>query len=173
MRSLNHNERALWQQQAVAWSSLKLIESRWNLMAHGDAREGKWRGNWRMEWVSSILHTTSEHGISSITTADMHTSTASSRLNWRPPLPSTPADLNGLVRFAGRLNLVSARVSSHFKRSLGLTCFRSALERSDTLVAEISALSPIRRTGELFPSKTDNFPLQYFYLSIAIYHQRL
>jgi hypothetical protein len=29
-----------------------------------------------------------------------------------------PADLNGLVRFAERLNLVSARVLSHFKRSL-------------------------------------------------------
>ena len=29
-----------------------------------------------------------------------------------------PADLNGLVRFAERPNLVSARVSSHFKRSL-------------------------------------------------------
>ena len=39
-------------------------------MAHGDAREGKWRGNWRMEWVASTLHTTSEHGVSGITTAD-------------------------------------------------------------------------------------------------------
>ena len=29
-----------------------------------------------------------------------------------------PADLNGLVRFAERQNLVSARVSSHFKHSL-------------------------------------------------------
>jgi hypothetical protein len=53
-------------------------------MAHGDAREGKWRGNWRIEWVASTLHTTSEHGVSSITTADAHTSAASSRLNWRP-----------------------------------------------------------------------------------------
>ena len=49
-----------------------------------DAREGKWRGNWRMEWIASTLHTTSEHGVSSITTADAHTSAASSRLNWRP-----------------------------------------------------------------------------------------
>ena len=38
-------------------------------MAHGDARDGKWRGNWQMEWVASTLHTTSEHGVSSITTA--------------------------------------------------------------------------------------------------------
>ena len=53
-------------------------------MAHGDAREGKWRGNWRMEWVASTLHTTSEHGVSSIATADAHTSAASSRLNWCP-----------------------------------------------------------------------------------------
>jgi len=56
-------------------------------MAHGDAQEGLWRGNCRMEWVASTLHTTSEHGVSSITTittADAHTSAASSRLNWRP-----------------------------------------------------------------------------------------
>ena len=46
---------------------------------------------------------------SSITIADAHTSAASSRLNWRPP-----ADLNGLVRFAERINLDSARVPSHF-----------------------------------------------------------
>jgi len=59
-----------------------IVESSWNVMAHGDAREGKWRGNWRMELVASTLHTTSEHGVSSITTADAHTSAASSRLNW-------------------------------------------------------------------------------------------
>jgi hypothetical protein len=53
-------------------------------MAHGDARAGKWRGNWRMAWVASTLQTTSEHGVSSITTADAHNSAASSRLNWRP-----------------------------------------------------------------------------------------
>ena len=92
-------------------------------MAHGDVGEGKWRGNWRMEWVASTLHTTSEHGVSSITTADAHTSAASSRLNWSPP-----ADLNGLVRFAERRNLVSARVPSHFKRcllSLWFLCYCS------------------------------------------------
>jgi hypothetical protein len=60
------------------------VDSSWNVMAHGDAREGKWRGNWRMEWVASNLHTTSEHVVSSITTAGAHTSAASSRLNWSP-----------------------------------------------------------------------------------------
>ena len=53
-------------------------------MAQGDAREEKSKGNWRMEWVASTLHTTSEHGVSNITTTDAHTSAASSRLNWRP-----------------------------------------------------------------------------------------
>jgi len=57
------------------------VECSWNMMAFGDAPEGKWRGNWRMEWVTSTLHTTSEHGVSSITTADAETSVASSRLN--------------------------------------------------------------------------------------------
>ena len=72
------------------------VESSWNVMAHGDAREGKWRGNWQMQWVASTLHTTSEHGVSSITTADAHTSAV-------PVVDLTdapPADLNGLFRFA-------------------------------------------------------------------------
>ena len=65
-----------------------------------------------MEWVAGTLYTTSEYGVSSITTADAHTSAASSRLK------DAPANLNGVVRCAERRNLVSARVPSHFKRSL-------------------------------------------------------
>jgi hypothetical protein len=68
---------------SVEWTVL--VDSSWNMMAHGDAREGKWRRNWRMEWVASTLHTTSEHGVCSITTADAHNSAANSQLNWRPP----------------------------------------------------------------------------------------
>ena len=52
----------------------------WHTVTHG----GKWRGNCQMEWVASISHTTSEGGVSSITTADAHTSAASSQLNWSP-----------------------------------------------------------------------------------------
>jgi hypothetical protein len=61
-----------------------VADSSWNVIAHSDAHEGWWRGNWRMEWVASTLHTTSEHGVSSTTTADAHTSAASSGLNWSP-----------------------------------------------------------------------------------------
>ena len=38
-----------------------------------------------MEWVASTLHTTSEHGISCITTAHAHTPAANSRLKWTRP----------------------------------------------------------------------------------------
>ena len=84
---------------------------------------GEVKGNWRMEWVASTLHTTSEHVVSSITKAVTPTSAASGRLNWHPP-----ADLNGLVRFAERRNLVSARVPSHFNWPLQqyLTHYRTA-----------------------------------------------
>jgi len=60
------------------------VDSSWNVIAHGDAREGKWWGNWRMAWLASTLHTTSEHGVTSINAADAHTSAASSWLSWRP-----------------------------------------------------------------------------------------
>jgi len=74
----------LFWNRAVYGMWKNMVDSSWNVMAHGDAREGKWSGNWRMDWVASTLHTTSDHGVSSITTADAHTSAASSRLNWRP-----------------------------------------------------------------------------------------
>jgi len=81
-------------------------------MAHGDAREGKWRGNWRMEWAASTL-TLPRNMVYPTLLMLMRT----------PRLPAVdwtdvPADLNGLVRFGERRNLVSARVPSRFKRTL-------------------------------------------------------
>ena len=52
----------------------------WHTVTHGRGSEGERR----KEWVASALHTTSEYGVSSITTAHAHTSAASSQLNWRP-----------------------------------------------------------------------------------------
>ena len=76
-------------------------------MAHGEAREEKWRGKRRMEWVAST------HALYGNTVYP-----ALLPLMRTPRLPAadwtdTPADINGLVRFAGRPNLVSARVPSH------------------------------------------------------------
>ena len=92
------------------------VESSWNLMAPGDAREGKWRGNRRMELVASTL-----------TLRQNTVCLALLPLMCTPRLPvvdwtDAPADLNGLVLFAERPNLVSARVPSHFKCSLTQRC---------------------------------------------------
>jgi len=68
-----------------------------------------------MEWGTSKRHMNAEHRLArAVQTlqADVHSSPASSQINW------PPADWNGLVRFAERQNLVSARVPSHFKQSL-------------------------------------------------------
>ena len=91
-----------------------MLESRWNVMAHGDAREGKWRGNRRMEWVAITLPTTSEHGVSSITNADAHNSAASSRLNWNPrrfkwTRPSRRRTKSGFCACAITFQLASTR----------------------------------------------------------------
>jgi hypothetical protein len=91
---------------------LTTVESSWNVMAHGETREGKWMGNWRMEWVASTL-TLPRNMVYPALLPLMRTL-------WLPVVGWTdaPADLNGLVRFAERPDLVSARVPSHFKRSL-------------------------------------------------------
>ena len=81
-------------------------------MAHGDAREGKWRGNWRMEWVASTLTRPRNVMYPALLT-----------LMGTPRLPAvdwtdSPADLNGLVLLGERRNVVSARVSSGSARAL-------------------------------------------------------
>ena len=81
-------------------------------MAHGDAREGKWRGKMRMEWVASNL--TLYVGTRSIQllSADPRSSAASSWLNWHP------RRFKWTRPFAERPNLVSARVPSRFERAI-------------------------------------------------------
>ena len=88
------------------------VECVWNVMAHGDARKGKWRGDWRMEWVASTLTLPRNVVYPALLT-----------LMRAPRLPAVdwtdaPADLNGLIRFSERRNLVSARVPSRFKRTV-------------------------------------------------------
>ena len=65
------------QRVSIGRVQLKCDGTRWR-------KGGEVKGKLANGVVVSTLHTTSEHGVSSITTADAHTSTASSRLNWRP-----------------------------------------------------------------------------------------
>jgi len=83
-----------------------------NLVAHGDAREGKGRGNWQMEWVASTL-TPSPNVVYPALLKLMRTP-------WLPAVDWTdaPTDLNGLVRFGERRNLVSAHVPSRSARAI-------------------------------------------------------
>ena len=92
----------------------RMVDSSWNVMAHGDAREGKWRGNWQMEWVSSTL-TLPRNMVYPALLPLMRTPRLPV-VDWTDAL----AYLNGLVRFSERRNLVSARVLSHFNRSLSI-----------------------------------------------------
>jgi hypothetical protein len=61
-----------------------MVESSWNVMAHGDAREGEMKGNLAngvgSQYTSHYLGTWCIQHY----TADVHTAAASSRLNWRP-----------------------------------------------------------------------------------------
>ena len=66
-----------WCPQRCSSVQLKCIGTWWRT-------GGEVKGKLRIKCVASTLRTTSEHGVSRITTADAHTSAASSRLNWRP-----------------------------------------------------------------------------------------
>jgi len=135
-----------------------------NVLAHGDEPEGKWRGNWRMEWVASTLHTTSEHGVSSITTVDAHTSAASSRLNWRPP-----ANLNGLVCFAERLYLVPACLPSHFKRSLSRITVRRGRGQEWVLYRHVTGMGKGKNTESLKVKFIDGWQVKIRNKPLLIY----
>jgi len=107
-------------------------------MAQGDPRDGKWRGKWLMEWVVSTLPRNMVY--SSLLP-----------LMRKPRLPvvdwtDAPADLNGLVSFAERRNLVSARVPSHFNWLL-LT-FRKNVEK---LLPSDLASHPRRTASSMTP----------------------
>ena len=93
------------------------VESSWNVMVHGDAREGKWRENWRMGSQYSSLYLG--------TWCIRHYYRWCANLCCQQSTELRPrADLNGIVLFAERRNLFSARVPSHIRRSLHcLSCY--------------------------------------------------
>jgi len=90
-----------------------LVQYSWNMMAHGDAREGKcWGKLANGLGIQYSLHYLETCCIQHYYRWCAHL--ACPVVDWTDAL----ADLNGLAHFAERRNLISARVSSHFKRSL-------------------------------------------------------
>ena len=84
-------------------------------MTHG-------RGNWQMEWLAITL--TLPRNVVCPTLLTLMRTTRLPAVDWT----DAPADLNGLVRYGERRNLVSARVPSRFKRTL-LRLLRTRTER--------------------------------------------
>ena len=93
-------------------------------------RTGKWRGNWRMEWVASTLTLPRNVAYPALLTL-MRTSRLPA-VDWT----DAPADLIGLVRFGERRNLVSARVPSGFKRALCATILELTMLPSSSIVCD-------------------------------------
>ena len=58
-----------------------------------------------------------------------------------------PADLNGLVRFAERQNLVSARVPSHFNRSLNVKSLEPVNRLSPHIILDTVTIFSDTRFG--------------------------
>ena len=122
-------------------------------MAHGDAREGKWRGNWRMEWVASTL-----------TPPPNVVYPALLKLMCTPRLPAVDwtdalTELNGLVRFGEARNLVSARVPSRSARAIQVQfIWRHA-------VAQLLGAPHYKPEGRGFDTRWCNW---YFFIGIIL-----
>ena len=104
--------RAVGCYDTICEAGYSVVELVRNLVAHGDAREGKWRGKWGMEWVASTL-----------TPPPNVVYPALLKLMRTPRLPAVDwtdasTDLNGLVHFWEIRNLVSARVPSRSARAI-------------------------------------------------------
>ena len=66
-------------------------------MAHGDAREGKWRGNWRMDWVATTL--TLPWNVVCPALLTLLRTPRPPAVDWT----DAPGDWNGLVRFRRKM----------------------------------------------------------------------
>ena len=78
----------------------------WHTVTHGRGREGV-----TGEWSGYPVHFTLPRNMVYPALLSLIRTPRLPVVDWT----DTPADLNGLVRFSGRRNLVSARVPSHFK----------------------------------------------------------
>ena len=94
------------------WSATYWVELFRKVVAHGDTREGKWRENWRMEWVASTL--TPPPNVVYPALLKLMRKSRLPAVDWT----DAPTDLNGLVRFGERRYLVSGRVPSCSARAI-------------------------------------------------------
>ena len=113
---------------------------------------------------SQYSHNTSERGASSITTADAHTSAASSRLNWRPrrfkwTRPFRRKTKSGFCACAMTFQTHSTRFFYFFfpsssPTSLMAYVFYSSCGASSR--ARFSSISPLYKTSRISAARTEH-----------------
>ena len=99
---------------SVQCDSRAEVDSIWNVMAHGDAREGKVKG----KLANGVGSQYSSNYLGTWCIQHYYRWCRTPRLLPVVDWTDAPADLNGLIRCAERRNLVSARVPSHLKCGL-------------------------------------------------------
>jgi len=92
-------------------SWVKFVDSTWHTVMHGRGSEGE-----TGEWTGYTVPFTLPRNMLYLALLPLMRTPRLPVVDWT----DTPANLNGLVRFAERRNLVSARVPSHFKWPLKL-----------------------------------------------------
>jgi hypothetical protein len=110
--STRHQERIQLYLQHLVFVTPLLLESSWNVMADGDARVEEVKG----KQANGVGTQYSSHYLG--TWYIQHYYRWYAQLSCQSTELTFPADLNGLVCFAERRNLVSSRVPSHFECSL-------------------------------------------------------
>ena len=113
-------------------------------MVHGDAWEGKWRGNWRMEWVAGTLTVVYPALLTLMRTPRLPA------VDWT----DAPADLNGLVRFGERRNLVSARVITFQTQSNTTMCTKA---KNLAILKHVSQNTRFTQFLHIQPFRTERF----------------
>ena len=118
----------------ILWNLV--LDSSWNLMAHGGVREGKWR--WKLanslgsQYPSHYLGTRCiQHYYRWCRTPRL----ASSRLNWRP---AHRADLNWLVRFARKTKSGFCACAVTFQLACTAGCYKRKLQDLPLLQRRLS-----------------------------------
>ena len=114
----------------------------WHTVTHGRGSEGE-TGDWSGQPVPFTLPRNMVYPV----LLPLMRTPRLSVVEWT----DDPADLNGLVRFVERRNLVSVRVPSHFKRTLttasylGGPMFKSQSQDRLSLLRPVTVLSPFMK----------------------------
>ena len=143
----------LWQRNCLSKTVQYYVELVRNLVAHGDAREGKWTGNWRMEWVASTL-TPPPNVVYPALLKLMRTHRLPAA-DWTDP----PTDLNGLVRFGGKTKSGFCACAITFRTSYNSST--NPLSQSCTAIIMVIETTQSHKSCRVLDKNNDTFRYMY------------